>query len=286
MVLDRVSFLDTPMANIPPLFRIAPTPSGWLHQGNLWNFLLVKALANLWHAPILLRIDDLDNTRFREPYLENIFQVLELLQIDFLGPKTPQQFHETWSQHHRMPLYTSALATLEQKGLLKSSQLSRKQLQDPSLTTVVPHHSSDKNWYLPVETNESVITVMDQIRGPLSVNLEQEMPMIVVRKKDGLPSYQLASIVDDLHFKVTHIVRGEDLLPSSAAQQWIASCITDSPWTPWWIHHSLVLDPKGQKLSKSAGKSSQPPHWTVKNIQEMVDSVSRFIDANAAQLTP
>lgn len=271
----------------PTLFRIAPTPSGWLHQGNVWNFLLVHTLARLWNAQILLRIDDLDNTRFRPAYLDHIFETLDLLQIPFLGPQNPEQFQHTWSQHHRMPLYHEALKTLEQQQLLFESTLTRTQKQQQTPLQPPANNPEEKAYaYLPASAHHTQWQVSDQIKGPLMVPLNESMPQIIVRKKDGLPSYQLASVVDDHHFGVTHIVRGEDLLPSSAAQQIISSHLYQEPWKPWWIHHPLLLDDLGAKLSKSAGKNSSPPKWTPNTVQSIQDAVNRYVESNYSKLAP
>jgi glutamyl-tRNA synthetase len=80
----------------------------------------------------------------------------------------------------------------------------------------------------------------------------------VVRKKDGLPAYQLCSLSDDLAMKIDLIVRGEDLLESSAAQLYLAKILGEEEWLSnvTLIHHPLLLDDEGNKLSKSAGATA------------------------------
>ena len=76
---------------VPLKFRYAPTPSGFLHEGNICNFLLVWVLARASGGKILLRIDDLDRERFRKPYLEDIFRKLDSLGLDYdEGPAGPE----------------------------------------------------------------------------------------------------------------------------------------------------------------------------------------------------
>jgi glutamyl-tRNA synthetase len=84
--------------------RIAPTPSGYLHLGNAYSFLLTKALAKKHGAKILLRIDDLDRDRYRPEYVEDIFATLDFLEIKIdQGPKNSKEMESTWSQVHRHP---------------------------------------------------------------------------------------------------------------------------------------------------------------------------------------
>ena len=79
----------------------------------------------------------------------------------------------------------------------------------------------------------------------------------VVRRRDGIPAYQVASVADDLHFGVTHVIRGADLEDSTAAQYFIAACIGEDNFLKIsFLHHPLITDDLGQKLSKSAGASS------------------------------
>ncbi|MEM6770864.1 MAG: glutamate--tRNA ligase family protein, partial [Bacteroidota bacterium] len=91
--------------------RIAPTPSGYLHQGNLANFLLNTKLAG--GADLLLRIDDLDRARFRQEYLEDIFRCVRKLGLPINeGPTGAKDFARLWSQEHRMDHYANALNSL------------------------------------------------------------------------------------------------------------------------------------------------------------------------------
>ena len=97
------------------------------------------------------------------------------------------------------------------------------------------------------------------------------MPNFVVRRRDGIPAYQIANVVDDLYFGVTHAVRGHDLFDSTLAQQWLASATPSLEWPSTlgaglphpanfgaiqFLFHPLLLDDRGEKLSKSAGSAS------------------------------
>jgi glutamyl-tRNA synthetase len=101
----------------------------------------------------------------------------------------------------------------------------------------------------------------------------------VVRKKDGDPAYQLSSVVDDLHFGVTAVVRGMDLLPSTAAQLYLASVLKEDVFLQLrFFHHPLLLDGAGEKLSKSQGAGSLQA-W-----REAGHSPARLLDTAARWL--
>ena len=102
------------------------------------------------------------------------------------------------------------------------------------------------------------------------INVSQAMGDFVVKRRDGIPAYQLASVMDDLELGVNFVVRGEDLRASTAAQLFLAQCLNDQifPATRF-VHHQLITDNSGNKLSKSAGALSlkllrekhQSPVW-------------------------
>ncbi len=90
-----------------------------------------------------------------------------------------------------------------------------------------------------------------------TASLPNDMTHFVVRKKDGMPSYQLASVADDIHFEVDLIVRGRDLRPSSIAQRYLANQLPPNLFQEViFFHHELLTDEDGKKLSKSAGSVS------------------------------
>ncbi len=244
------------------LSRIAPTPSGFLHLGNAASFLLTAAMVKAQAGQLLLRIDDMDSQRLRPDYVENILATLDHLGIQpDLGPRSLAELKQAWSQHHRLPLYQAALSQLEKTGLVYACDCSRKRLKSlPSAAydsycrhRRLPLSQSGLAWRvrLPAEADMSLPEYF--MPSAPSVDLQAEMGDFVIRKKDGLPAYQLSSVVDDLHFGVTHIVRGADLLSSSLAQRYLLELLGESPNRWRFYHHPLLLDAAGEKLSKSAG---------------------------------
>ena len=105
--------------------RIAPTPSGFLHAGNVYNFLLTYLFTRAFDGKLYLRIDDYDLPRYRRQYVENIFRVLEMLGIDFDGgPGGVGEFETKFSSKFRLGAYQNALKKLEQKGVCYACECS------------------------------------------------------------------------------------------------------------------------------------------------------------------
>ena len=105
--------------------RIAPTPSGFLHAGNVYNFLLTYLFARTFDGILYLRIDDYDLPRYRRQYVENIFRVLDMLGIDFDGgPSGVGEFESKFSSKFRLGAYQNALKKLEQKGVCYACECS------------------------------------------------------------------------------------------------------------------------------------------------------------------
>lgn len=269
------------------LTRIAPTPSGFLHLGNAFSFLKTKALAEKHNAKILLRIDDLDRERYRPEYVQDIFDALDFLEIKIdLGPKNMQEFESEWSQVHRIEDYNEALQRIESSKKIFACDCSRKKIQqlDPSgyylgqcLERRLALDKPEVAWR--IDTSEAdFVQFKEYPDQPKSGLIPQDSVFYIVRKKDGLPAYHLTSLIDDLHFGVDLIVRGNDLLPSTLAQLDLARNLGDKKFKQiTFHHHSLIRSPKQEKLSKSAGSTSiqslRKEGKTVREIQDIIRSV-------------
>jgi glutamyl-tRNA synthetase len=243
--------------------RIAPTPSGFLHEGNAYAFVLAAALAKIYGASILLRIDDLDNDRKRPEYVADVFDTLQWLGIAWnQGPKNSAELDSEWTQHNRLHLYEAALQALRNQGLLYACMCSRSDLA--RLKSPMDNEHTCRLGRLSLDTKD----VAWRIRIPPQVELsynkfglgetqlsERDMPHDpVVRRRDGIPAYHIASVCDDHHFGIDLIVRGEDLRSSTAVQLWLAGQLGfDGFRTATFYHHPLLLGPNGEKWSKSAG---------------------------------
>ncbi|WP_221269332.1 glutamate--tRNA ligase family protein [Mucilaginibacter sp. X5P1] len=246
--------------------RIAPTPSGFLHLGNVLSFSITAALAQKHGAKILLRIDDIDRARVTRQYLQDIFDTLNFLEIPWDdGPRGVEGFEKNYSQLQRMPIYMEALEQLSSKGQVFACTCSRKQISnvdgsyDESLCTCfdqqIPLSTENANWRL--ITNNEELVIKDYSGKGICTTLPIEMHNFIVKKKDGSPAYQLTSVMDDLLYGVDLIVRGEDLWPSTLAQHQLASALGEHDFKDiTFYHHALMMETSGKKMSKSAGSTS------------------------------
>ena len=242
----------------PPVARFAPTPSGFLHLGNAVNFTLTWLLTRQDGGTLHLRIDDLDRARLRRPYLENIFRVIDWLGLDYdHGPSGPDDFLRHHSQLLHLPAYNAVLRRLaQQPGLLEASPRSRTSPE----AAPVPLDTPGAAWRARVPP-ATRIRFADGWQGATTVALGAAMPDFVVRKKDGVAAYQIASVVDDLRLGTTRIVRGLDLQPSTAAQLWLAAQLSETAAFNarriQFFHHPLLTDAAGRKLSKSGQRARE-----------------------------
>ncbi|MBK8339633.1 MAG: tRNA glutamyl-Q synthetase [Flavobacteriales bacterium] len=250
---------------------MAPTPSGYLHAGNAVNFLITEHLAREVGATVRLRIDDLDAERARPEYLEDIFGTLAWLGIDpEEGPHDPEEHHRTWSQRFRLPRYHVLADALRAGGHLYGCTCSRRDRtllrQNERPICACRDRSSglddpQATWRLRVPEHCPV-----QVRSMFGVqviaDLYDLMPDPVVRQRSvaptiGRPAYQLASLADDMDHGTTFIVRGQDLWPSTVCQVYLAGLLGMRTFQQVrFMHHPLLLDAAGEKLSKSEGALS------------------------------
>jgi glutamyl-tRNA synthetase len=244
--------------------RIAPTPSGFLHIGNAFSFALTAALACEAGAGILLRIDDMDSGRVQPEYIGDIFETLRFLDIPWTeGPKDAADFNRRFSQHLRLPLYKDALKTLADSGKVYACTCSRAGIRSRH-GGIYPGTCRRKN--IPLDAPDAAWRIDTEGAPPISVrtpagtkteNLPESMRHFIVRKKDGFPAYQLASLIDDVHFGIDLVVRGEDLWPSTLAQLFLAGIVGQRAFSDAvFFHHPLIRESSGRKLSKSAGDTS------------------------------
>lgn len=252
------------------LTRFAPTPSGFLHLGNLYSFLVTKALAEKTGAKILLRIDDLDRDRYRTEFVQDIFDTLDFMEIGYdQGPKTMQEFEQEWSQIHRMNSYLEAIEQMRERKLVFACDCNRKKIQQLDSSGYYLGHCQVRN--IPLERNETCwrmdtfdtdfIKIKTVSEGLKSYTLPEDSAFFIVRKKDKLPAYQLTSVIDDVHYGVDLVVRGNDLLGSTLDQQIVANGLDLTSFQEaTFHHHALLKGPKNKKLSKTEGANSIQYH--------------------------
>jgi glutamyl/glutaminyl-tRNA synthetase len=252
--------------------RIAPTPSGFLHLGNVFSFVLTWLIVRKNKGHLLLRIDDLDIQRRKIAYLDDIFSTLEWLGIDYdEGASGTSDFLQNFSQETRLANYEQLLQDLVKLSppLVFECQCSRTDIQRNMTNSIyfdacrslkitidtIKNERQNKAWRIEVPNDN--VTFQDFLKGQVRIPLAERMGDFIVRKKDGFPAYQIASLSDDLHYRINWIVRGEDLIDSTAAQVFLARLLGKSDFVnAQFVHHPLLLAPDHQKLSKSAGASS------------------------------
>lgn len=229
--------------------RLAPTPSGFLHKGNLFNFMLNWLYARKCGGKVFLRIDDLDSERAKPEFVEAIFRDLEAIGMDWdLGPSGPDDFYKKWSQKYRTDRYVELIKTLSDKGFTYACECSRKLLHEQGVSAEYPGICRTKN--LDFEQN---ITSLRFNREALGFTFGDP----IILRKDNIPAYHIGSICDDIDFGVTRVFRGKDLIESTQLQKEMASAAAISDYDDiQFQHHDLLLDSKGQKISKSAGNAA------------------------------
>lgn len=240
--------------------RFAPTPSGYLHVGNAVNALLVSWLARQHDGTVALRIDDMDASRYRREYVEDVFATIDWLGITWhRGPTDPADFEARFSQARRTTTYREALERAIHAGLdAYACVCSRSDLR--ALPGGIPSGGCPggcRESGAELRPGTSALRVRVPLGtqvpvGDLLVDLAAEMGDFVIWRRDDLPAYQLASVVEDDELGVTHIVRGEDLLASTAAQVFLAPYLGARRLeSAAFLHHGLIRDAAGTKLSKS-----------------------------------
>ena len=269
--------------------RIAPTPSGFIHLGNAYNFLLTALLVDLQEGHLHLRIDDLDGDRVEVSAVDDIFRQLEWLGIQYdSGPSGPGELLSKYSQQFRAESFHEALKKLCKSEHLFACECSRAEISQLSANGNYPGTCRGKgldlendnfSWrvYVPDQSEVSFKTFSNKLE---KITVSQAIGDFVVKRRDGLAAYQLASIIDDLELGINLVVRGLDLLPSTGAQLYLAKCLNDSifPETRF-VHHKLQKDKSGAKLSKSKGAYSlkmlrekhQNPTWIYQETAKLLN---------------
>ena len=241
--------------------RFAPTPSGFLHLGNVCNLLLTHCYSKALKLHFQLRIDDIDRSRFRVIYLEDVFRVCEYLGISFdSGPSDIVSFKKTFSQAHQLEKYRSFIDKLKGHSFL--CECSRKDLQGAGLT--YPGYCRKKNLtkgsHLKTRLNVSA-------QGPFCITSPDDKKSFILSDTVGdfilwnhledRPSYQLVSFVEDFEQKIDLIIRGDDLLNSTLSQEVIKRLIfPGADHSSITYHHHRLIKENNQKLSKSVRKNS------------------------------
>ena len=250
--------------------RLAPTPTGYFHIGHARTFWIAQQRAKERAGTLVLRNEDLDRDRCKPHFVAAMLEDFRWLGLnwqegpDIGGPYGP------YEQSRRGEYYLEVWKQLHATGSIYPSPHSRKDLQS---ALVAPHEGDDKpifpvdlrppvhqgrdvtspgevNWRFRIP-DRRVIEFVDACAGKVSRAAGADFGDFLVWRKDGFPSYELAVVADDHAMAITEVVRGEDLLTSTARQLLLYEALG---WTPPGFYHCpLVRDEHGQRLAKRTG---------------------------------
>ena len=259
--------------------RFAPSPNGWLHLGHAYSALTAARAAQQAGGRFLLRIEDIDIGRARPHFVEGIYQDLEWLGLEWPAP--------VMVQSTRFDAYQSALDKLRDKGLVYPCWATRREIlaaiedktkrgedwpRDPDGAPLYPglyrHLPETKRKKLMWEGGAfcwrlDMAKALALIDTPLTYTEHgaghaETLPLdpaafgdVVLARKDVPTSYHLAVVVDDAAQGVTQVTRGQDLKAATAVHA-VLQKLLDLP-QPDYLHHALVRDTSGRRLSKQAG---------------------------------
>ncbi len=243
--------------------RFAPSPTGYIHVGNLRTALMNYLIARKAGGTFILRLDDTDQERSKQEYADGIMADLEWLGL-------------TWDrlerQSDRLERYGEVAAELRRSGELyevfetpTELDLKRKKLLNMGRPPVydraglaLPEAEMDRlraerggYWRFRLDQKRTEWT--DGILGPVSIDTASVSDPVLIRA-DGQVLYTYASSVDDVDMGITHIVRGADHVTNTATQIQIMRAMAGTP--PAFAHHSLLTGPQGEALSKRLGTLS------------------------------
>ena len=247
----------------PVVGRFAPTPSGRMHLGNAFALLMAWLGARSAGGRIILRIEDLDPRAHDRHAAELLMDDLVWLGLDWdEGP---------YWQSERCEVYADAIAQLDALGLTYPCFCTRHQLH----AATAPHTSDGTYVYagtckglsaeevarlsleraaatrvaVPAEGNAAgIVSFDDAVYGPQREEIWRDCGDFLVRRSDGVIAYQLAVAVDDALMGVTQVVRGRDLLGSTARQMWLQRTL--GLGSPSFAHVPLLVAPDGRRLAK------------------------------------
>ncbi|MGA4577518.1 tRNA glutamyl-Q(34) synthetase GluQRS [Limisphaera sp. VF-2] len=247
--------------------RLAPSPTGYLHLGHARTFWTAQIRARKAGGMLVLRVEDLDGPRCKPEFMEALFEDLRWFGFqwqegpDVGGPWGP------YRQSERRAFYERALERLQAGGWVYPCRCSRREVaaaaraphaedEDepiypgtcrPRADGVAPSPEGRFHWRFRVPDGD-VIEFEDGCHGPQRFVAGQDFGDFIVWRSDGVPAYQLACVVDDACMQITEVVRGADLLRSTARQLLLYRALGWDP--PRFYHCPLLTDASGRRLAK------------------------------------
>ena len=244
--------------------RFAPSPTGPLHMGSLVTAVASYIDARANQGEWLVRIEDLDPPREKIGATEHILSDLAIHGLHWDG--------EVLFQSKRLKAYESALSYLIKENAVFKCNCLRKQLSEDGTCTSQcssRQHSLDEEFSFRLNNTRASFEIDDFILGEQIWNKQELSKDFVVKRRDGLFSYQLAVVVDDASQKITHIIRGSDLLDSTPKQQEVGSALNYSEIK--YGHIPTITDVRGKKLSKQSLAPSIDRNRAVENLKQALE---------------
>lgn len=258
--------------------RIAPSPTGYLHLGHARTFWIAQERARQSRGTLVLRNEDLDSTRYKMEFVDAMLEDMKWFGLEWSeGPDIGGSLGP-YNQSERMNFYRAALEKLFGGGFIYPCVCSRKDIQ----AAVRAPHAEDDELIYPGTCRErreerrvtgnanvagvltspgtrhaslrfrvpddEIISFTDNNLGPQQFTAGKDFGDFIVWRRDDLPSYQLAVVVDDAAMQITEVVRGQDLLLSTARQILIYRALGLTP--PEFYHCPLMTDEQGVRLAK------------------------------------
>jgi glutamyl-Q tRNA(Asp) synthetase len=222
--------------------RFAPSPTGPLHFGSLITAVASYCDAKANHGQWLVRIEDTDIPRIFPDSESHILNCIDAFEFE---PDADIIF-----QKNRLDLYEQVLEQLKQAQQIYACECTRKQLGSNHIYvgTCRDLHLDFLNQAIRLKVDDQLICFDDLLQGRQCSNLKNDLGDFVLKRRDGIISYQLAVVVDDYLQGITHVVRGADLLDNTARQIWLG-CLLNYPSLSY-MHLPLAMNDQGQKLSK------------------------------------
>ncbi|MFZ1085784.1 MAG: tRNA glutamyl-Q(34) synthetase GluQRS [Terracidiphilus sp.] len=265
---------DSPSS--PPGYRgrLAPSPTGYLHAGHARTFWTAFERSRKAGGALVMRMEDLDPDRSRAIYAEAALEDLRWLGIDWQEGPDEGGPYAPYAQSGRGVFYLEAWHTLRRGGFIYPCRCSRNDLEaalsapheNPAQVTLdgepiysgscrklhgdvaqLPPSPDGYNWRFRVPDG-AAIEFEDGNLGPQRFVAGVDFGDFVVWRRDGVPSYQLSCVADDAAMKITEVVRGEDLLKSTARQILLNRALGYE--NPAWFHCRLMVDQNGKRLAK------------------------------------
>ncbi|KAF8987141.1 Glutamyl-tRNA synthetase [Haplosporangium bisporale] len=250
--------------------RFAPSPTGYLHLGGLRTALYNYLLARQGGGSCLLRIEDTDQTRFVPGATESLIRALEWAGVKFDEGPTIGGPHEPYQQSKRLDIYSKHADTLLEHGhayrcfcsserlalvRLEAQKTGRTASYDRKCSYLSKEESQERadkgeSFVVRMKVPDGKTIVQDEVHGKVEFS-NKEVDDSVLMKSDGFPTYHLANVVDDHLMGITHVIRGQEWLPSAPKHVLLYEMFG---WdTPKFAHVPLLLNPDKTKLSKRSG---------------------------------